>query len=47
MFGCHEKVLNEVLEKPIAKDDFDIHLGGNFIDFLLPRYAETNLTKYI
>jgi hypothetical protein len=47
MFGCSEKVLNEVLEKPIATDDFDIHLGGNMIDILLPKYAETNLTKYI
>jgi len=47
MFGCSEKVLNEVLEKPIASDDFDIHVGGNIIDFLLPKYAESNLTKYI
>jgi hypothetical protein len=36
MFGCTEKVLNEVLAKPIKTDDFDIHVGGNMIDFLLP-----------
>ena len=36
MFGCSEKVLKEVLEKPIASDDLDIHLAGNLVDFFLP-----------
>ena len=37
MYGCSQKVLNEVLEKPIKSDEIDIHFAGNIIDLLLPR----------
>jgi len=28
MYGCSQKVLNEVLEKPIKSDEIDIHFAG-------------------
>ena len=43
MHGCNQNVLNEVLNKPIARDDLDIHFAANLVDLLIPYQKELNL----
>ena len=43
MHGCDEKVLNEVINKPIARDDLEIHFAGNLVDLLIPYQPELKL----
>ena len=43
MHGCDQIVLNEVLQKPIARNDLDIHFAGNLVDLLIPYQKELKL----
>lgn len=40
MHGCDENVLNEVIDKSIARHDLEIHFAGNLVDLLIPYQAE-------